>query len=206
MASGQTLPIMAKFNAVGVAAIGFGGLLLYSAVKGIGFTKGLRDLLSGQKPDTSNPMYPISETPGSSNLGDTSNLGLPNVTDPSNSSKIAWTTALLTAIGAPATAANIKSVNSWIDKESVYPGNGHNTGGLFNPLNTTRTASGATDYNSVGVKNYVSEAQGLSATVATLLQSNYTDVVNALRSGNGLCGQSFQGLLTWSGNGYSRVC
>lgn len=202
---------MARFNVVGMAAVGFGGLLLYSAVKGIGFSAGLRDILSGQKPNTNNLMYPISETPGSVTTqqqlqGSPGNLGFPNVTNPATSSEEDWIKTVLTAIGAPSTQANINSVKAWIQKESVYPGNGQNTGGLFNPLNTTRTASGATDYNSVGVKNYVSEVQGLSATVATLLQGNYNDIVGALRSGNGLCGQSFQGFLTWSGNGYSRVC
>lgn len=204
---------MAKISAVGIAAVGFGGLLLYSAVQGKGFSSALQSIIAGQSPSTAQDANQIAGTdpslfnqPGSSNPGSTSNLGLPNVTNPSSSSETAWITAMLAAIGAPPTQANISSVSSWIHLESVYPGNGHNTGGLFNPLNTTLSAPGATDYNSVGVKNYVSEAQGLAATAGTLLGGRYSDIVSALRSGNGLCGQSFSGLYTWSGHGYSKVC
>lgn len=37
----------------------------------------------------------------------------------------------------------------------------------FNPLNTTQDMPGATAYNWVGVKNYVSAEQGIDATVKT---------------------------------------
>lgn len=38
----------------------------------------------------------------------------------------------------------------------------------FNPFNTTLEMPGASDYNSVGVKNYASATQGIEATVKTL--------------------------------------
>lgn len=38
----------------------------------------------------------------------------------------------------------------------------------FNPLNTTQEMPGATDFNWVGVKNYVSFKQGVQATIKTL--------------------------------------
>lgn len=52
-----------------------------------------------------------------------------------------------------------------------------------NPLNTTEPWAGATNYNSVGVKNYRTGADGINATVATLLNGHYTGIVNDLREG-----------------------
>lgn len=42
-----------------------------------------------------------------------------------------------------------------------------------NPTNTTLPMPGATNYNSVGVKNYVSGLQGVEATVKTLQESGH---------------------------------
>lgn len=189
-----------KLNGMGIAAFAAGGLLLYSAIEGKSFSQALKAILEGQSPSTAGSSNPITSTQ------DVSLLSSGGVVTPSSSSETAWITAFLTSIGAPATSANINSISSWISKESVYPGNGVNSGGLYNPLNTTLNESGASNYNSTGVKNYVSETQGLEATVQTILGSDYTDIVAALRSGNGLCGQSFAGLSEWSGGGYSQVC
>lgn len=199
---------MAKFNGMGIAAFAAGALLLYSAIEGKNFSQGLRAILSGQSPNTATTTaYPIEGTPASDfETSDNITLDSADISTPTSTSETAWITAFLTSIGAPSTQANINSISSWIAHESVYPGNGQNTGGLYNPLNTTLAESGASNYNSVGVKNYVSEAQGLEATVATILGGDYSDIVAALRSGNGLCGQSFAGLSTWSGGGYSQVC
>jgi len=48
----------------------------------------------------------------------------------------------------------------WIAAEGGYA--------RFNPLNTTLWMPGSSDYNSVGVKNYVSYDQGVEATCRTL--------------------------------------
>lgn len=53
----------------------------------------------------------------------------------------------------------------------------------FNPLNTTEPWAGATNYNSVGVKNYRTGSDGIAATVATLLNGHYTNIVHDLRDG-----------------------
>jgi hypothetical protein len=197
---------MAKLSGVGIAALAGGALLLYSAINGKGFSQSLRAILSGQSPSTAAAANPIDPNIDWGVLSDTSSNYPTAVVAPSSSSETAWITSLLASIGAPPTQANINSISSWIAKESVYPGNGVNTGGLYNPLNTTLAEGGASNYNSVGVKNYISEVQGLEATVQTLLGGQYSDIVDALRSGNGLCGQSFSGLAEWSGNGYSQVC
>jgi hypothetical protein len=55
----------------------------------------------------------------------------------------------------------------------------------FNPLDTTLPMPGATNFNSVGVKNYVSQDQGLTATVRTLQGGSssygYAAIVTGLR-------------------------
>jgi len=83
---------------------------------------------------------------------------------------------ILRGIGAPITAANIATLVGW---ERAEGGNAS-----FNPFNTTLSEPGATSYNSVGVRNYVSEAQGIRATVDTLKSSYYANVVAELRKGN----------------------
>lgn len=53
-------------------------------------------------------------------------------------------------------------------------------GARYNPLNTTEPATGATDFNSVGVKNYPSWTVGVAATIATLRLNYYTDIRHQL--------------------------
>jgi hypothetical protein len=57
------------------------------------------------------------------------------------------------------------------------------TPAAFNPLATTRHAPGATDMNEVGVKNFRSYEQGLQATIDTLRNGLYGNVLAALRDG-----------------------
>lgn len=55
----------------------------------------------------------------------------------------------------------------------------------YNPMDTTQPYQGATDYNPTGVRNYPSWKAGVTATVLTLKNGYYTDIVNALSAGNG---------------------
>ena len=86
-----------------------------------------------------------------------------------------WQQLFLQKVGAPVTPANLKFVNAWARAEGGSASN--------NPFNTTQTAPGATSYNSVGVRNYVSPQQGLDATAQTLLNGRYGNILSALRSG-----------------------
>lgn len=54
----------------------------------------------------------------------------------------------------------------------------------WNPLDTTEPASGATDCNSVGVKNYPSEGSGTAATCDTLADgaSGYSAIIAGFKS------------------------
>ena len=52
----------------------------------------------------------------------------------------------------------------------------------FNPLNTTQPWPNATNYNSVGVKNYRTGSDGVHATAVTLLNGHYDGIVADLRA------------------------
>ena len=77
----------------------------------------------------------------------------------------------------------------------------------WNAMNTTLPMPGAWIFNSVGVRSYPSEAEGVQANAETL-SGGYPLIVSALRSGGGLCGNgSLAGEFgTWSGGGYYGVC
>lgn len=89
-----------------------------------------------------------------------------------------WVHAFLTALKAPVSFINVQIVYDWIYSES---GGG---GGMWNPLNTVQPYPGATDYNTVGVKNYLSWDDGIAATIIVITDGQYDEIVNALRAGN----------------------
>lgn len=90
-----------------------------------------------------------------------------------------WARALLARLGYRATNANVTAIMAWARAEG-----GHwNNSAHYNPLNTTQRMSGATSMNSVGVKAYTSWEQGLQATVITLRNGYYGQILNALKSG-----------------------
>lgn len=90
-----------------------------------------------------------------------------------------WKTAVLRGIGAPVNQNNLALLRAWQQAEGGGTANNAN----FNPLNTTQPARGAGSINSVGVRSYRSAQQGIQATVQTLLNGHYTNVIHALRSG-----------------------
>ena len=87
--------------------------------------------------------------------------------------------AVLQSLGYPVTKLAVTDIMSWEAAE----GGAWNGGARYNPLNTTEPMSGATDFNSVGVKNYSSWDDGITATVKTLNNGHYTDILNALAIG-----------------------
>lgn len=181
-----------------------GAVLVWSGLKGKSWSEVLRNLIAGKDPrlalDTNKINTNVADmTTGGGQTPSSSSYG--PVTQPAGAGETAWITAFLASIGAPPTAANVSSISAWIQKETPWPPVASN-----NPLNTTYPMPGATNYNSVGVKNYPDALTGMRAATATINASAYKDIVAALRNGGGLCGKSFQGFSTWSGGGYSGVC
>lgn len=54
-------------------------------------------------------------------------------------------------------------------------------GAEWNPYNTTQPWPGATDFNSVHVKNYPTYVEGVQATVKTLTNGFYVDLLATMR-------------------------
>lgn len=89
-----------------------------------------------------------------------------------------WIAGVLNGIGAPITTTNVEALKLWAGAEG--------TKAQYNPLATTEPGQGASNFNSVGVKNYPSEAVGVQATVSTLNQQNMAGIKNALVQGDNL--------------------
>ncbi len=93
-----------------------------------------------------------------------------------NPDKSAWAIDLLGRLGLPKTRENLRAVVAWQTAEGSTAD--------FNPLATTRESPGATNFNSVGVKNYTSYESGMQETVETLHNGLYEGILAALARGN----------------------
>jgi len=83
---------------------------------------------------------------------------------------------VLAGLNLPATSENVRALVAWQQAEG--------TKAQFNPFATTQSWDGASNFNSVGVKNYESYADGVAATVKTMKNGFYEGVLDALRAGN----------------------
>jgi hypothetical protein len=83
---------------------------------------------------------------------------------------------VLRKIGAAVTTENLRACYAWQAAEGGSAS--------WNPWNTTQPAAGATNYNSVGVKNYPNAQVGISATVKTLTNGRYGAILKAFGSGS----------------------
>lgn len=84
---------------------------------------------------------------------------------------------LLSKLGLPETPANMAFLRAWNQAEGMQTSTN-------NPFATTQGAEGAGSINSVGVKSYRDMDQGIQATVETLQNGYYDDILAALRAGN----------------------
>jgi hypothetical protein len=93
--------------------------------------------------------------------------------------------SILKGIGAPITDENMKFLYAWRQAEGGKARN--------NPFNTTQSKPGSTFYNCLkkgvsgcksGVRNYLSSQDGIDATVRTIKNGRYQNIINALKSGD----------------------
>ena len=99
--------------------------------------------------------------------------------------------AILAGIGAPVTPGGVAILVAWQACEGG-PATRHN------PLNTTLPMPGSFAINSQGVQAYPTEAEGITATVQTLQNGLYPQIVSALRSGQPAAFLDAQGeIQTW---------
>lgn len=87
-----------------------------------------------------------------------------------------WAAGVLADIGAPIDATNADTLWAWSNAES-----GTDVMRWNNPLNTTYFLPGSTNMNSVGVKSYATEQDGVAATVATLNNGRYPVILDHMR-------------------------
>lgn len=115
-----------------------------------------------------------------------------------------WEGDVLRGIQAPITAGNVQLLDVWTALER---GLGSSSYAGYNPFNTTQTEPGSTTYNSVGVQNFKDWASGLQASVATLENGFYPNILRQIRAGTIQANSTFANpeLLTWSGNSYSSL-
>lgn len=105
-----------------------------------------------------------------------------------------WRKDVLRQLGAPITKQNLNFLGTW----QRWEGGHTNNDARYNWLNTTSNAPGAVrSINSVGVKAFDSYRSGINATVQTLNNGRYGDVVDALRSGDPYKKKPVAGLSTW---------
>ena len=93
--------------------------------------------------------------------------------------------SILKGIGAPITDENMKFFYAWRQAEGGKAKN--------NPFNTTQSKPGSTFYNCLkkgvsgcksGVRNYLSSQDGIDATVRTIKNGRYQNIINALKTGD----------------------
>jgi len=90
---------------------------------------------------------------------------------------VQWAKDFLTRLNAPITASNVRAITAWEQAEG--------TAAAYNPLATTQSGyAGETRFNSVGVKNYSSYADGLDANVKAITNGLYGNILSALQQGN----------------------
>jgi peptidoglycan hydrolase CwlO-like protein len=95
-----------------------------------------------------------------------------------------WAQAFTLKLGAPTCRDNLVVLVAWQAAEG--------TAARYNPLATTLPMPGSTEFNSVGVQNYVSAQQGLEAIHQTLLRGAETYGYGAILSRLGECADAME--------------
>jgi peptidoglycan hydrolase-like protein with peptidoglycan-binding domain len=104
--------------------------------------------------------------------------------------------AILRSIGAEPTEENMLFFHAWRQGEGGKA--------TYNPFNTTQPFNNASKYNSVGVRNFNSEPDGIAATVKTLKNGHYPCILDGLRRNIGsknIAKNCHSNLKTWGTGG-----
>ena len=130
---------------------------------------------------------------------------------PSGVNQEAWSEAILNALGAPLTSANIVSIGYWMQNEAGTPASGGIVG-ANNPINVSQPCCGGVPIQSDGdgvtfLQSYPTVADGVEATAEYLNRGNYTQILADLKAGIGLMTDSSLSseISLYSGGGYSTI-
>ena len=131
---------------------------------------------------------------------------LPGNVTPKGTNQLAWSEAILAALGAPDTDANIISMGYWMQNEA---------GGLVgenNPINVSEQGYDGWNIQSEGngwyLRSYPTVADGVAAIAAYLSYPNYSQIKGDLQAGIGLGGSNStlaSQLSEYSGGGYTTI-
>jgi hypothetical protein len=128
---------------------------------------------------------------------------------PSGHAQLQWSEAILNSLGAPLTNANILSIGYWMQNEAGKPPYG--IVGANNPINVSQSCCGGVPIQDDGdgvtfLQSYPDAAEGVAAITQYLERGNYTQILAALRAGQGLSGGNLASEIElYSGGGYSTI-
>ena len=124
---------------------------------------------------------------------------------PTGTNQLAWSEAILTALGAPLTDANIISMGYWMQNEAEVGLVGEN-----NPINVSEPGYDGWNIKSEGngwyLRSYPTVADGVAAIAAYLSTPSYTDIKAALQAGAATSSSLLASELSiYSGGGYTTI-
>jgi hypothetical protein len=127
---------------------------------------------------------------------------------PKGSNQLAWSEAILTAMGDPLTTANLVSMGYWMQNEAGAPPYG--ICGANNPINVSEPGYGGTPIQNEGggyyLYSYPNVAEGVAAIAAYLNRPNYDGILADLKNGVGLADPSIASELeVYSGDSYGQI-
>jgi hypothetical protein len=105
----------------------------------------------------------------------------------------AWAKDFLKQVGAPVTSQNIAAMTTWMAAEGGGGGGATGLGindAMYNPLNTKQHMPGSWKPGDMSedVQAYQNYASGMQATVKTIKNGRYTNILAALKKGNDASG------------------
>ena len=128
---------------------------------------------------------------------------------PTGENQKAWSEAILNALGAPLTSANIVSIGYWMQNEAGKPPYG--IVGANNPINVSQPCCGGVPIQDDGdgvtfLQSYPTAADGVEAIAQYLNRGNYTQILADLKAGVGLNDPNLASEISlYSGGGYSTI-
>jgi hypothetical protein len=129
---------------------------------------------------------------------------------PTGESQKAWSEAILTALGAPLTSANIVSIGYWMQNEAGKAPYG--IVGANNPINVSQPCCGGVPIQDDGdgvtfLQSYPTASDGIEAIAQYLNRGNFTAMLADLKAGVGLMNDSnlASEIGLYSGGGYTTI-
>jgi hypothetical protein len=198
------------------ALTGLGGLA--AAIIIAGAASAAAGVFSGGNPGTGSAAVggapdrgPSAKTPASSaahRLG--AHLApLPIKAALTGSTAVAWADAALAALGAPATRANVQTMQDWFANEGT-PHNPNNPLNLQTPYGHSTISTADGDPAADGIQAYRTPADFVAAFPIEMHKGSYPAIVAALTAGTGLEGSAATSeiaseLSVYSGGGYNSI-